>query len=132
MINFGNATIVPLNSPFRKNCTNLTETIKNLVGELYKNARYRISDDRFYPMISHGFVNNTKELNAKALALTISQDNDKFNGHLLEVSMLLPSKKEIKRPLAYGDSSTILDFLLNKNSLKIIKKDLLEMNAEAF
>ena len=131
MIKFGNAVIIPLNSPLRKSYTGLSETIKNLMSELYKNAQYKIAEDRFYPPISHSVLNNTKELNAKALAFTISQDSDKFNGHLLEVSMLSPTMKEIKRPLAYGDSRTILDFLKDKNSIPLIKKDLLAMSAEA-
>ncbi len=130
MIKFGNTTILPLNSPFRKNYADLNETIKSLIDDLYKNAQHKISDDRFYQAITQGIVNGTKELNAKGLAFTISQDSDKFNGHLLEVSMLLPSMKEIKRPLAYGNSKKILDFLKDKESLKVIKKDLLEMSAD--
>ena len=126
-----NAKIIPLNSPYRKNYVKLQEVIKNLVEDLYKSSEYTIADDRFYLPISKGIANNTKELDAKAIALTISQDKDKFNGHLLEVSMLLPTMKEVKRPLAYGDSKTILDFLQNKDSIQVIRKDLLEMNREA-
>ena len=126
-----NATIIPLNSPFRRTYTSLQETIKSLADELYKNAQYKMADDRFYQEISQSVINNTKELNAKAIAFTLSQDSDKFNGHLLEVSMLLPTMKVIKRPLAYGDSRTILDFLKDKNSVQVIKKDLLAMSSES-
>lgn len=128
---FNQAKLIPLNPSYRKSYTSLPETIKNLMSELYKNARYKIADDRFYQPISSGVKNSTKELNARAIALTVSQDSDKFNGHLLEVSMLTPRMKEIKRPLAYGDCNTILEFLKNKTSIQAIKKDLLEMSSEA-
>lgn len=131
MLKLGNAKLIPLNPAYKKNYTSIQDTISGLVEGLYQKARYKITDERFYPMIAHSTQNNTAELNGKAIALTISQDSDKYNGHMLEISMLLPSYKEIKRPLAYGDSKTILEFLQNKASIKSIKKDLLAMNSDA-
>ena len=131
MIKLGYAKLIPLNPAYKKNYTSIQDTICGLVDELYKKARYKITDERFYPEISHSTLNNTAELNGKAIALTISQDSDKYNGHMLEISMLLPSDKVIKRPLAYGDSKTILDFLNSKDSIKTIKSDLLAMSSES-
>ena len=125
-----NARIIKMN-PLNKNNLDVNKGIKDTLDKLLKRAEYELSDDFHYKDINECFSNDGKGLNCKALAFTISQDSDKFAGHMLEVSMLHKSmQRELTRPLAYGTKKDILDFLKNKESFKSIKKDIDEMNKE--
>lgn len=132
MIKFLNnsAKIVKM-EPLNKNTFDISKSIKASLEKLTKRAEYEMSDDFHYKNIDESFVNDGKGLNCKALAFTISQDSDKYSGHLLELSMLHKSmQKELTRPLAYGTKQQIVDFLKNKDAFKNIKKDIDDLNSE--
>lgn len=120
---FNKAKIIKLN-PYKTNTVNnFNSSLNKLLENITKRAEYEISDNHYYRKIDESF--NNSGLNCKGIAFSISQDSDKFGGHLLEVSMLHPSmKKEVSRPLAYGNKKDILDFLKKKESIKSIKEDL--------
>lgn len=120
---FNKAKIIKLN-PYKNNSVNkLNSSLDNVLNNIVKRAEYEISDEHYYKKINETF--NNSGLDCKGIAFSISQDSDKFGGHLLEVSMLHPSmKKEVSRPLVYGNKKDIIEFLKNKNSLKTIKEDL--------
>jgi len=126
---FNKAKIIKLNPYKTYPAKNLTTSIEGFVQDILKRAEYEVSDEHYYKKINAAF--NDNNLNCKGIAFTISQDSDKFNGHLLEVSMLHPSMKiEISRPLAYGNKKEILNFLKDKSSVKTIKEDLETMVKE--
>lgn len=120
MISFNKAKLIQLN-PTQGIKMN-DNILKNMITKITASAREKMSDASPYSEISESVINNNKQY--KAIALNISQDEDKFNGHLLEVCVLDNSMREHKRPLAYGDANTILNYLSDKNILKNIQQDL--------
>ncbi len=101
------------------------EKVKKLLSDVTRRANYEVCDDRYYAPINEGLINNAYNKSYKSINFMISQDSDKFSGHMLEVAMVHPKNgMPFRRPLAYGDKKQILDFLENKDSLKIIKNDL--------
>ena len=132
MIKFlqNSAKIVKM-EPLNKNTYDISKNIKNTLENLTKRAEYEMSDDFHYKNIDESIVNDGKGLNCKAIAFTISQDKDKYSGHLLELSMLHKSmQRELTRPLTYGTKQQILDFLKSKDVFKNIKKDIDDLSNE--
>lgn len=119
MIKFNSAKLIQLNpiQGIKMNENILTDMINKI-----RKSTVSMADDRFYKPISESVINNNKDY--KAIALTISQDEDKYSGHMLEISVLDNSMLEHKRPLAYGDKDTIISYLSNKDVVKNIKQDL--------
>jgi len=132
MIKFLNnsARIIKM-EPSNKNTFDISKSIKTTLDKLVKRAEYEMSDDFHYKNIDESLVNDGKGLNCKALAFSISQDSDKYSGHLLEVSLLHKSmQRELTRPLVYGTKQQIVDFLKSKDVFKNIKKDIDELSNE--
>lgn len=122
-----NVKIVKMNSP--KN--SLPEQIKNMLGQVLDSAKIDISEEKKYPVIIKRFVNSNRKMNCNYMTFAISQDSDNLTGHMLEVIMSHPSKEvSLKRPLAYGTKEQIVKFLEQKDSIKYVEKDIVEMNKE--
>lgn len=124
-----NAKIIKMT--FCKTKDNFTQRINAMLNQVLNTAKTDISEEKRYPIIIKKFANNDKRMNYNSLSFTISQDSDKLTGHMLEVVLSHPSKDiGIKRPLAYGTKEHIIKFLEQKDSLKSVEKDILEMNNE--
>lgn len=103
--------------------------LNQLVNNIKKRAEFEISDKNPYLAINEYFKNTDKKYNCRAIAMTISQDQPNKSKHLLEVSMLHPTMTiENKRPLAYGDKKTILNYLDKLNVKELIKTDIIPMS----
>ena len=120
MIKLDKAILIPLNP---KQGKYMNDTIfQNLINKFTQKVQVGVSDKMFYTPISESFVANNKDY--RAMALSVSQDCDKYAGHMLEICVLHPAKqREYKRPLVYGNKETILNYLKDKNILNNIKQD---------
>jgi len=117
MIKLDTAKIVKLN-PTRTNDIN---TFKGLIKRITEQAEKQMSDNYRYNTINLGVTSQNKDY--KAVALSISQDEDKLFGHMLEISVLDNSMREHKRPLVYGNKYTIMQYLKNYKAVNLILQD---------
>lgn len=105
------------------------QQLSNMLNKIKKRAEFEISDTDFYRTINEAFQNSNKKLHCKSIALTISQDEADKAQHMLEISVLHPAMMiESKRPLAAGNKKTIIEFLNNENSIKLLKQDIAQMS----
>lgn len=113
----------------RKLPVELEKRLYTLLSKFKNRAEYELCDTAYYRPINEAIQNNSKKIYGKSIALSISQDEANNAQHILEVSMLHPTMMlEVKRPLAYGDKKTIMNFLNNENSIKILKEDIKQMS----
>ncbi len=105
--------------------------LNGLIKNLKKNAENYVSDNQCYRNINEHISVNSKNIKARSLAMTISQDETHKSQHLLEISMLHPTMMlEIKRPLAMGNKAEILNYLNKVNVNDLIKNDITEMSTK--
>ncbi len=120
MIKLNTTKIIQLNP---KQGTKMTDNLlANMVKKITENASNLMSDTYYYRPINESFIHNNKDY--KAIALSISQDEDRFSGHMLEICVLDSKMKEHKRPLIYGNKETLLKYLQDNNAVNNIKQDL--------
>lgn len=107
----------------------LQEQLETLVKTLKDRAGKEIFDNAYYREINVPVQNTDKNVYCRSLVLTVSQDEKNKASHLLEVAMLHPTMMiENKRPLAMGNKAEILQTLENKDFIKNLSKDVLEMS----
>ena len=129
MIKFNKTEIKKINTLKRKLPVDFENQLNKLLKVLKTRAEYELSDTVYYRPVNEALQNTNKKLYCKSVALSIVQDETNKAQHLLEVSMLHPTMMiEVKRPLASGNKQTIMNFLNNESSLKLLKDDLNQMS----
>ena len=117
MIKLDTAKIVNINPAFNTDIN----ALKNMIKQITKQAEYGVSDSYKYNPISLGATLTNKDY--KAVALTISQDEDKLYGHMLEISVLDNLMQAHKRPLVYGNKQAIMQYLKSYKTLNLVLQD---------
>ena len=123
---FNRAKIVNLRPTVNSKINNVNEFLENCISKISKRAEYEISDSHYYQNIDEVFNFNNPDY--KKIIFNISQDDNNFSGHMLEITIQHPYMQlEATRPLAYGSKKDILEFLNDKKSLDTIKNDIEQM-----
>lgn len=129
MIKFKNTEFGKVNNIKRKYSVDFEKQLNVLLNKFKTRTEYEMNNTSYYRPINEAMLNTNKKLFCKSIALSVSQDETNKAQHLLEVSMLHPAMlTEIKRPLAMGDKQTIMEYLNNKDTLKTLNNDLIQMS----
>ena len=133
MIDTSKPLIIKLNPTYTKKDPKLEQkfNLKNIILKLTQQADNYIKKDDYYSQIDVGAQIEDPKYYAKGISFSIQKDSTEYDKHMLRVSMLHPSMQvESSKPLAYGDKETILKFLKDEKSLKIIEEKLKNLSEE--